>query len=105
MVVEVGSFPWSEMPRRIEKKGRAIRTTTTRATIAGRIGRLRMKSAHFGQNPLLPAPTIRGPLAARLRRCFLLMTRGPMNERNAGSRVSAASMVNDTPMAAAIARP
>jgi len=77
----------------------------SRAITAGRTGRLRMKSAHFGQKPLESAPTIRGPFSARLRRCFRLMTLGPMKERKAGSRVRAAIMVKATPMAAATARP
>ena len=54
---------------------------------------------------MLPLPTMRGPLAARSRFCFRLMTRGPMKLSRAGSRVRAAIMVNDTPMAAAMARP
>ena len=64
-----------------------------------------MNSAHLGQKPLDPAPTTRGPLTARLFFCFRLSTRGPMKPSRAGSRVRAAIMVKDTPMAAAMARP
>ena len=101
----VGSFPWSEEPSRREKKGMATIRTTSRATTAGTMGWRWMKSAHFGQKPLVPLPTTRGPLAARSRFCLRLSTRGPMNPRRAGSRVRAAIMVNDTPMAAAMAKP
>ena len=76
-----------------------------RATMAGTIGCRWMKSAQRGQNPLVPEPTMRGPLAARSFFCFRLSTRGPMKLSMAGSRVRAAIMVNDTPMAAAMARP
>ena len=80
-------------------------TTTANAATAGRIGRARTVSAHLGQNPLVPAPTIRGPLASSSRCCLRLITRGPMNQSRAGSSVSAAIMVNSTPMDAATARP
>jgi len=105
VVVYDGSLPWSEVPSRSEKNGMATRTTTISATAAGTIGRRRMKSAQRGQNPLVPAPTTRGPSTARVRFCFRLSTRGPMNPSRAGRRVSAATMVNATPMAAAMASP
>ena len=105
MVVPVGSLPWSDDPRRSEKNGSATSTTTTRATRAGTMGRAWTKPAHLGQNPLVPEPTILGPLVARSRFWRRLSTRGPMNERKAGRRVSAAIMVNSTPSDAAMARP
>ena len=80
-------------------------TTMRSATTAGRTGRSWTNAAHLGQKPLVPLPTTLGPLVARSFFCFLLSTRGPMNESSAGSRVSAAIIVNDTPMAAAMARP
>ncbi len=105
VVVPTGSLPWSEEPSRREKKGRATRTMTTRATTAGRTGRSWTNTAHFGQKPLAAAPTTRGPLAARSFFWRRDSTRGPMKLRKAGSRVRAAIMVNDTPMAAETARP
>jgi len=83
----------------------AMMPTMIRAMTAGMIGRARMKSAHFGQKPLEPAPTTRGPSMARLFFCFRLSTLGPMNPRRAGNRVRAAIMVNATPMEAATASP
>ena len=105
MVVPAGSLPWSDEPRRMEKKGMATRMMMMRATTAGMTGRRWTKSAHLGQKPLEPVPTTRGPLAARSFFCLRLRTRGPMNPSRAGSRVRAAIMVNSTPMEAATARP
>ena len=77
----------------------------TRPMIAGATGPDWMRSAHFGQKPFEPAPTTRGPLAARFFFCLRLSTRGPMKLSRAGSRVRAAIMVKDTPIAAAMASP
>ena len=103
--VPAGSVPWSAEPSRSEKKGRAIATITSRAAPAESHGYFWTRSAQLGQKPLLSAPTTRGPFSARFLFCLRLITLGPMKPSMAGRRVSAATMVRATPMAAATARP
>ncbi len=103
--VPAGSVPWSAEPNRSEKKGRARMTMTRSAAPADSQGYARTRSAHLGQKPLLSAPTVRGPFSARFLFCFRLITLGPMKPSMAGRRVSAATIVRATPMAAATASP
>ena len=105
MVVPTGSLPWSDEPRRSEKKGSASRTMTISASRAERAGRRSIPSAQRGQKPLLSAPTMRGPFSARFRFCLRLITFGPMKPSMPGSNVSAEIIVRSTPMAAATASP
>ena len=103
--VPAGSVPWSAEPSWSEKNGRARAMMTARATGADNQGRRWTRSAQFGQNPLLSAPTMRGPLRARFFFCLRLITFGPMKPSMAGSRVRAATIVRATPTAAARANP
>src|SRR6516165_7139706 len=75
-----------------------MRTTTTVAPSAVTRGRRDWNDAHRGQNPFPPVPTTRGPSVARCRRWRRLRTFGPMNPSMAGRSVSAASIVNATPI-------
>jgi hypothetical protein len=93
------------LPSRMEKNGSAIATMISSAMTAGTAGRRWIVSAHLGQNPLLSAPTMRGPFSRRFRFCFGLITLIPMKPNRAGKSVRAAIMVKATPMAAATAKP
>ena len=57
-----------------------------RDRIADTAGRRWMRSAQRGQNPLLSAPTIRGPFSARFFFWLRLMTLGPMNPKQCGEQ-------------------
>ena len=73
-------------PSRSEKNGRAISTMTTQgARRPGATGRRWINPAHRGQKPLVPVPTIRGPLVASSRFWRRLSTWGPMKPRKAAA--------------------
>ena len=103
MVEFAGSLPESAEPRRIEKNGIAITTITPAAIAANNAGRAciqPIQRAQPGDSSVTAKRPSRSARRSRRRR-----TSRPNKPSKAGSSVSAATTVNETAIAAAIAMP
>jgi hypothetical protein len=105
VVLDAGSLPWSEMPSRRCSTGSARTSITTAATVASAAGRRCTVSAHLVHAPSASVTVAAAGCAPRRPRCRRLSTRRPKTPSSAGSSVSAASTVQATVSAQAIASP
>ncbi len=105
VVVFDGSEPASEEPRRIERNGIAIRTSTSAAAVAIRAGRACTTARPNGPSPATHRCSVSSPAASARRSAPAEDSRPEESRAAQAARVSAASTVKRTATLAATATP